>query len=66
MTVGSAKSTYKEGNSTIQFSVVNTTATYNVTTNEPNPPALALKRGRFVERETGIALYGKVLKPATQ
>jgi carboxypeptidase C (cathepsin A) len=37
-TVGTAKSTYREGNSTIQFEVVNTTATYNTTTNAPNPP----------------------------
>lgn len=39
MTAGPAESTYREGNSTIQFSVVNTTAIYNTTTNEPNPPS---------------------------
>lgn len=37
-TSGSAKSTYREGNSTVQFEAVDVNATYNVTTNEPNPP----------------------------
>lgn len=37
-TNGTAKSTYREGNSTIQFDVIETgTTTYNTTTNEPNP-----------------------------
>ncbi|THX88997.1 putative carboxypeptidase 2 [Aureobasidium pullulans] len=36
-TTGSAKSTYREGNSTVQFEVVNATATYNTTSNEPDP-----------------------------
>lgn len=34
---GTAKSTYIEGNSTIQLKLVPTDATYNTTTNEPNP-----------------------------
>ena len=38
-TVGTPKSTYVEGNGTIQFDVLNATATYNTTTNQPNPPA---------------------------
>ncbi|KAL8723286.1 MAG: hypothetical protein Q9225_000408 [Loekoesia sp. 1 TL-2023] len=37
-TTGPASSTYREGNGTIQFEVVNATATYNTTTNKPNPP----------------------------
>ena len=46
-TIGPPESTYREGNSTIQFSVVNTTATYNVTTGAPNPPS---RRGRLVKK----------------
>lgn len=38
-TSGPAKSTYREGNSTVQFEVVNATATYNTTLNAPNPPS---------------------------
>ena len=38
-TMGPARSTFREGNGTIQFEVVNASATYNTTTNEPdNPP----------------------------
>jgi len=37
LTVGSKSSTYREGNSTIQFVEVSQDATYNTTTNEPNP-----------------------------
>ncbi|KAL8825128.1 MAG: hypothetical protein Q9170_007921, partial [Blastenia crenularia] len=37
-TAGPARSLYREGNGTIQFQVVNSTATYNTTTNKPNPP----------------------------
>lgn len=36
-TVGPAESTYREGNATVQFNVVPTNATYNTTTNAPNP-----------------------------
>jgi len=36
-TVGSKQSTYREGNATIQTTVVGTDATYNTTTNGPNP-----------------------------
>lgn len=37
-TPGPSKSTYREGNSTVQFEVVDETAIYNTTSNEPNPP----------------------------
>ena len=46
-TIGPPESTYREGNSTIQFAVVNTTATYNVTTGAPNPPS---RKGRLVKK----------------
>jgi carboxypeptidase C (cathepsin A) len=36
-TIGSAKSTFRQGNSTIKFSVENSTETYNGTTNTPSP-----------------------------
>ena len=48
MTKGTAKSTFREGNSTIQMSVVNASATYNTSTNAPNPPpgkVMRWKRG---------------------
>lgn len=38
-TVGTAKSTYREGNATVQFDVVPTDDLYNTTTNEPDPVA---------------------------
>ncbi|OTB08532.1 hypothetical protein M426DRAFT_317156 [Hypoxylon sp. CI-4A] len=37
ITVGSKKSTYREGNSTYQFEVLPSNATYNTETNKPNP-----------------------------
>lgn len=46
-TTGPAESTSREGNSTIQFSVLPSNATYNPGTNMPNPPA----RGKL-RRET--------------
>jgi carboxypeptidase C (cathepsin A) len=38
-TVGPRLSTYREGNSTVQFEVLPTNSTYNTTTNMPDPPA---------------------------
>lgn len=35
--VGTAESTFREGNGTIQFEVLDTDTTYNTTTNAPNP-----------------------------
>lgn len=37
VTNGTARSTYREGNGTIQYEVVPVNATYNTSTNEPNP-----------------------------
>lgn len=37
LTVGTPKSTYREGNATIQFEVLPSNATYNTTLNGPNP-----------------------------
>lgn len=36
-TVGPLKSTYREGNATVQWKVLDSDATYNTTTNGPNP-----------------------------
>ncbi|KAL8830891.1 MAG: hypothetical protein Q9191_001187 [Dirinaria sp. TL-2023a] len=55
-TVGTSSSTFREGNSTIQFSVVNSTATFNTTTNAPNPPS---KLGR----RSAPRHKGKLFKP---
>jgi len=38
-TLGPAESTFREGNATVQFTEVPTSATYNVTTGAPNPVA---------------------------
>ena len=45
-TVGPSSSTFVEGNSTIQFDVLNSTATYNTTTNAPNPPEEMMRKRR--------------------
>jgi carboxypeptidase C (cathepsin A) len=47
LTKGTPKSTYREGNATIQFKVVGTDRTYNTTTNKPNPPKRAKRGGPF-------------------
>ena len=36
-TKGTPRSLYREGNETVQYAVLNETATYNTTTNSPNP-----------------------------
>lgn len=35
--VGTAKSEYRQGNATVQWDIVPRSATYNTTTNTPNP-----------------------------
>ncbi len=57
ITKGTPTSTYREGNSTIQFSVVPNTEIYNTTTNEPNPPLkrdllAGVKRGKPTHRKS--------------
>jgi carboxypeptidase C (cathepsin A) len=47
LTTGTAKSTYQEGNSTIQFKEVGPDRTYNTTTNKPNPPKRARRSASF-------------------
>jgi Flp pilus assembly protein TadG len=55
MTIGTAKSTYREGNATVQWSDLPAGATYNTTTNEPNPTTnLTSKRGLVSLREDGV------------
>ena len=58
-TEGSARSTYREGNSTIQNQVLNSTATYNTTTGAPNPPLRLQKRDAPMH-------WGKLFKPAAR
>lgn len=61
LTEGTAESTYREGNSTIQFEVVPTNATYDTATGEPG------KKGELtmVKRAAPGALshFGKRFKP---
>lgn len=38
-TVGPARSTFREGNATVQWTVLDADATYNTTTGAPDPPA---------------------------
>ncbi|KAL9600258.1 MAG: hypothetical protein Q9219_003302 [cf. Caloplaca sp. 3 TL-2023] len=57
-TVGPARSTYREGNGTIQYEVLNSTATYNTTTNQPNPP---LSKGM----RSMLRRSKKIFKPVT-
>ncbi|MCJ1433976.1 hypothetical protein MMC27_003341 [Xylographa pallens] len=42
--VGTEKSTYRQGGATVQHKVLPPDATYNTTTNAPNPPAAAKER----------------------
>ena len=59
-TIGTPTSDYREGNATIQIDVVNTNATYNITTSEPNPPS---RRGDLRKRQgEQLQQYGKVWK----
>jgi Serine carboxypeptidase len=46
LTKGTVKSTYREGNGTIQFKVVGIDQTYNTTTGAPNPPSKSGKKLR--------------------
>ena len=49
-TLGPSESTYREGNATIQFAVLPADATYNTTTNAPNPPGKRTRPERFAKR----------------
>jgi carboxypeptidase C (cathepsin A) len=55
-TVGPLESTYREGNGTIQWTVTDPDATYNTTTNAPNPVSQVTRRG----------LNGRRFKPAAK
>ena len=49
-TVGPQKSTYREGNSTVQYEVLPANATYNTATNAPNPILRSLKHKRQIQQ----------------
>ena len=53
VTSGPERSTYSEGNATVQFEVTPANATYNVSTNKPGPPwtRAALRRRRVNGRK---------------
>jgi carboxypeptidase C (cathepsin A) len=54
LTKGTLKSTYREGNSTIQFKNVGTDRTYNTTTNRPNPPKRARRSMPYASLGKGM------------
>lgn len=56
LTVGTEKSEYREGNSTIQFEVLPTNATYNYTTGAPNV------EGQEVLKRRGMGLLSREKK----
>ena len=56
LTTGPAVSAYREGNGTVQFEVLSSNATYNTTTNAPNPPMKRAKRDMPTR-------FGKLVKP---
>ena len=60
LTKGTAKSTYMEGNSTIQFKVVDPDTVYNTTTNAPNPPKSGGGGGK-AKRKRYTLPFGKTL-----
>lgn len=57
---GPPTSDYREGNTTIQFKVIETNTTYNTSTNEPNPP---FRLDQFTKGQGEQFHYGKILKP---
>jgi hypothetical protein len=61
--VGTAQSTYREGNATIQWEVLPTNATYNTTLNGPNPTnSTSSKRSVGVERKK-LRRSNRLFKP---
>ncbi|TKY89599.1 hypothetical protein EX895_001384 [Sporisorium graminicola] len=61
-TSGPAKSTYREGNATVQFEVLPPDATYNTTTNAPNKSANSSLVAAFVEESSRAARVGDMLR----
>ena len=67
-TKGDKKSTFREGNSTIQFDVVPTNATYNTSTGAPNPAmrarsAMSSAKSELLKREIAGLNRGRKFKP---
>jgi len=52
-TAGSARSTYREGNATVQFEVLSEGATYNTSTNAPNPVVSATDKAKASASKAG-------------
>ncbi|TGO41276.1 hypothetical protein BHYA_0024g00550 [Botrytis hyacinthi] len=68
LTTGTQKSTYREGNATMQFEVLPSNSTYNTTLNGPNPVSLAkteLKRS-LLGRDSGSGGMKKRFKPQSK
>jgi carboxypeptidase C (cathepsin A) len=66
-TAGTKKSTFINGNTTVQNDIVPTNATYNTTTNAPDPPKLAKRAqlSKFMEKRSvqRPTHYGKKIRP---
>jgi len=63
ITIGTAESTYREGNATMQLDVVSTDATYNTTTGMPNSSnTTALGNGAIKRRHSATRAHGTARK----
>lgn len=59
-TKGPATSNFREGNSTVQFKVLPPNATYNTTTNKPNPTGKKATRHMRLEARRQASLLHEV------
>ncbi|KAI9692041.1 MAG: hypothetical protein M1820_009576 [Bogoriella megaspora] len=66
ITQGPKDSTYYEGNSTVQTVVVPNSATYNTTTNSPNPFNTTSAASRMVKRDGKSSRRSPKIKPASK
>lgn len=63
VTEGTAKSTFREGNSTLIFEVLPSNSTYNTTTNRPDDvTSKRMKKMELKKRGEGILSPGKKFK----
>ncbi|CAD6456619.1 a139bd2e-de1d-451e-afce-76f43ecff7ff [Sclerotinia trifoliorum] len=58
LTVGTEKSTYREGNKTVQFEVLPADSTYNTTLNGPNPVESGKREGKRELRKMALGRDG--------
>lgn len=63
LTVGTKESTYREGNSTIQYEVLPTDTTYNTTTGAPNPSSESSRKRSVVDKARSSKDSKRPFKP---